>query len=44
MLLALPMALLIALGTEAVDGLRALRRRSDSWSAALEKAWGGEAR
>jgi uncharacterized protein involved in exopolysaccharide biosynthesis len=43
MLLALPMALLIALGTEAVEALRALRRRSDSWSAALENAWGGGA-
>ncbi len=44
LLLALPMALVIALGTEAVEGLRDLRRRSDSWSAALEKAWGEEAR
>ena len=44
LLLALPMALAIALGTEAVEALRALRRRSNSWSAALEKVWGGQAR
>jgi len=44
LLLALPMALVIALGTEVVEALRTLRRRSDSWSAALENAWGGEAR
>ena len=44
LLAALPMSLLIALGTEAVDALRALRRRSESWSAALENAWTGDAR
>ena len=44
LLLALPMALLIALGTEAVNLLRSLRRRWGSWSRALEEAWGGEAR
>ncbi|MFY9852683.1 MAG: Wzz/FepE/Etk N-terminal domain-containing protein [Terracidiphilus sp.] len=44
LLLALPMALTIVLVTETVEALRALRSRSDSWSAALEKAWGGEAR
>jgi len=44
LLLALPTALISALGTDAVDSLRVLRLRSDSWSAALEKAWGGEAR
>jgi uncharacterized protein involved in exopolysaccharide biosynthesis len=44
LLLALPIALISALVTEAVEALRALRRHSDSWSAALENAWGGEAR
>jgi uncharacterized protein involved in exopolysaccharide biosynthesis len=44
LLLALPMALMTALGTQAVEALRALRRRTNSWSAALEKAWDGEAR
>jgi uncharacterized protein involved in exopolysaccharide biosynthesis len=44
LLLALPMALLIALGTEAVEALRALHRRWGSWYRALEEAWGGEAR
>jgi uncharacterized protein involved in exopolysaccharide biosynthesis len=44
LLLALPIALMSALTTEAVHALRALRRRSNSWSAALEKAWAGEAR
>jgi len=43
LLVALPLALLIALGTEAVEALRTLRRRSDSWSEALENVWGGEA-
>lgn len=40
LLLALPMALAIALVTEAVEALRALRHCSDSWSAALARAWG----
>lgn len=44
LLLALPAAMAIALGAEAVDALRALRRRWGSWSRALEEAWGGEAR
>jgi uncharacterized protein involved in exopolysaccharide biosynthesis len=44
LLLALPLALMSALGGEAVEALRALRSRSDSWSVALEKAWGGEVR
>jgi len=43
LLLGLPIALMSALGSEAVEVLRALRRCSDSWSAALEKAWNGEA-
>lgn len=44
LLLALPMALLLALGTEAVEALRALHRRWGSWSRALEEAWSGDAR
>ncbi len=44
LLLALPMALVSALGTEAVEALRAFRCRSNSWSAALEEVWGGKAR
>ena len=44
LLLALPLALLTALGTEVVEALRALRRRSASWTEALEHAWCGEAR
>jgi capsule polysaccharide export protein KpsE/RkpR len=44
MLVSLPLALMIALGTEAVEALRALRRCTGSWSDALEKAWGGGAR
>jgi uncharacterized protein involved in exopolysaccharide biosynthesis len=44
LLVALPLALLIALVTEAVAVLRALRRRAGSWTLALEEAWGGETR
>lgn len=44
LLLALPMALLTALGTEVVEAFLTLRRRSGSWSEALENAWCGEAR
>lgn len=44
LLLALPLALLIALVTEVFNAMRALRRRAGSWTLALEQAWGGEAR
>jgi uncharacterized protein involved in exopolysaccharide biosynthesis len=44
LLLSLPLALLIALATEAAAALRALRRRSASWSQALEEAWCGGSR
>jgi len=41
LLVSLPLALMIALGTEAVEALRALRRRTGSWPMALEEGWGG---
>jgi uncharacterized protein involved in exopolysaccharide biosynthesis len=44
LLLSLPAALLIALGTEVVEILRKYRSRSDSWVGALEEAWAGGAR
>jgi tyrosine-protein kinase Etk/Wzc len=44
LLLSLPAALVIALGTEVVEILRNYRSRSDSWAAALEEAWAGGAR
>ena len=43
-LLCLPVGLLIALLTEAVEVLRICRRRSDSWVQALEEIWAGGAR
>jgi uncharacterized protein involved in exopolysaccharide biosynthesis len=44
LLLAFPVALLIALITEAADVLRTLHRRAGSWTLALEQAWDGAAR
>ena len=44
LLVSLPLALALALATEAVEFLRAIRRHADSWPVALEQAWGGEAR
>jgi uncharacterized protein involved in exopolysaccharide biosynthesis len=44
LLLSLPLALALALVTEAVASLRALRRRAGCWLLALEAAWGGGAR
>ena len=41
MLVSLPLALVIALGTEAVEALCVLRHRTGSWSQALEEVWGG---
>jgi capsule polysaccharide export protein KpsE/RkpR len=41
LLVSLPLALALALATEAVEVLRALRRHSGSWPLALEEAWGG---
>jgi uncharacterized protein involved in exopolysaccharide biosynthesis len=41
MLLSLPLALALALATEAVAFLRALRRRAGSWTLALEEVWSG---
>jgi capsule polysaccharide export protein KpsE/RkpR len=41
LLVSLPLALLLALATEAVEVLRSLRRRAGSWTLALEQAWGG---
>jgi len=41
LLFSLPLALTLALATEAVAALRALRRRSTSWSQVLEDAWCG---
>lgn len=43
MLASLPLALVLALVTEAVDVLRNLRRHAGSWSMALEQAWGERA-
>ncbi|MGA3161877.1 MAG: Wzz/FepE/Etk N-terminal domain-containing protein [Terracidiphilus sp.] len=43
LLLSLPLALALALATEAFSSLRALRRRAGSWPLALEEAWGGGA-
>jgi uncharacterized protein involved in exopolysaccharide biosynthesis len=40
LLLSLPVALAVAFTVEGVSCLRALRRRSGSWAAALEEAWG----
>ena len=42
LLVSLPLALALALATEAVEVLRTLRRRAGSWPVALEQAWGGE--
>lgn len=44
LLMALPLALAIALASEAAVALCGLRRRTGSWSLALEEAWCGEAR
>jgi len=44
LLVSLPLALALALATEAVVVLRILRRRAGSWTLALEDAWGGGAR
>jgi capsule polysaccharide export protein KpsE/RkpR len=44
LLVSLPLALALALATEAVEFLRALRRYAGSWPLALEEAWGGGAR
>jgi uncharacterized protein involved in exopolysaccharide biosynthesis len=41
LLVSLPLALMIALGAEAIEALRALHRRTGSWSLALEEDWGG---
>jgi uncharacterized protein involved in exopolysaccharide biosynthesis len=41
LLMSLPLALTLALATEAVDFLRTLRRHAGSWPVALEQAWGG---
>jgi hypothetical protein len=43
LLASLPLALVLALATEAVVVLRNLRRRAGSWFMALEQAWGGGA-
>jgi uncharacterized protein involved in exopolysaccharide biosynthesis len=43
LLLALPVALLIALVTEVFNAMRALRRCAGSWTSALEQAWSREA-
>jgi len=44
LLASLPLALTLALATEAVAVLRALRHHAGSWSRALEEAWSGGAR
>jgi uncharacterized protein involved in exopolysaccharide biosynthesis len=44
LLVSLPLALALALATEAVEVLLNHRRRSGSWILALEDAWGGGAR
>lgn len=41
LLVCLPLALVLALATEAVEVLRFLRRHAGSWPVALEQAWGG---
>ena len=41
LLVCLPLALVLALATEAVEVLRSLRRHAGSWPVALEQAWGG---
>jgi capsule polysaccharide export protein KpsE/RkpR len=41
LLVSLPLALVLALATEAVEVLRSLRRYAGSWPEALEQAWGG---
>ena len=41
LLVSLPLALVLALATEAVEVLRSLRRYAGSWPVALEQAWGG---
>jgi capsule polysaccharide export protein KpsE/RkpR len=41
LLVSLPLALVLALATEAVEVLRSLRRHAGSWPVALEQAWGG---
>jgi capsule polysaccharide export protein KpsE/RkpR len=41
LLVSLPLALAIALAIEAVEVLRAHRRRAGSWTLALEQAWSG---
>jgi capsule polysaccharide export protein KpsE/RkpR len=44
LLVSLPLALTLALATEATESLRDHRRRAGSWTKALEEAWGGGAR
>jgi uncharacterized protein involved in exopolysaccharide biosynthesis len=44
LLVSLPLALALALATEAVEILRTLRRHAGSWLVALEAVWGGGAR
>jgi uncharacterized protein involved in exopolysaccharide biosynthesis len=44
LLVSLPLALALALATEAVEVLRNLRRRAGSWTLVLEDAWSGGAR
>ncbi len=44
MLLSLPLALALALATEAVAFLRVLRHRAGCWTLALEEVWSGGAR
>jgi uncharacterized protein involved in exopolysaccharide biosynthesis len=44
LLVSLPLALALALATEAVEVLRAFRRHSGSWPLAMEEVWGGVAR
>ncbi|MGD0681302.1 MAG: Wzz/FepE/Etk N-terminal domain-containing protein [Terracidiphilus sp.] len=44
MLVSLPLALVLALATEAVEILRTLRRHAGSWLMVLEVVWGGGAR
>jgi uncharacterized protein involved in exopolysaccharide biosynthesis len=44
LLLALPLALLIALACELLAILGDYRRRAGSWAVALEEAWAGAAR
>ncbi len=44
LLMSLPLAMALAMATEAVAALRALIRRTGSWPLALEVAWNGRAR